>query len=173
MKAIATLLAIACAFILEGHVSPARAVNTGGDCSGMTATNYIMSDVADSTNSPTFVNLTDGNLTFAMASAGCASITFTAMPNARSNQQGTEFQLPNMQVRVLLDGNLSCAPALQDNTFYRRNGDGRPSTSFTRVCKNLSAGSHTVQVQFRQYQADPAANLIPSLEWHVLTVTHN
>ena len=75
-----------------------------------------------------------------------------------------------LRIRTLLDGNQLCAPALINDIFYASAisfADGIAG-SLTHVCKNVAAGIHTLQVQFRSDQGNNV-----ELFGHTLTVTHN
>jgi hypothetical protein len=68
-----------------------------------------------------------------------------------------------------MDGNNLCVPATYSDVFSSAVGP-TPITanSITRICKNVAAGAHTMQVQMRSDSADGGA-----MGSHVLTVTHN
>jgi hypothetical protein len=128
---------------------------------------YVSSDSNDQTSGTAWSNITDGHLNFTTSATGCVMITF----------EGAAFATPSssnvyevLYVRTLLDGNNLCAPALMADVFSDAEyPDPEIATSITRVCKNVAAGAHTIQVQFRGSSASGNDHI----NGHVLTVTHN
>jgi hypothetical protein len=74
-----------------------------------------------------------------------------------------------LHVRTLLDGNNLCTLAGYDDRFSEEEAPvPLIASSITRTCKNVAAGAHTLQVQFR---GDGSNNVF--ITSSVLTVTHN
>jgi hypothetical protein len=172
MKTLATMIAAALAVMLQGTFAGASATttSTSGHCIGMTITDYTSSYAFDDTNSTNWVNVTDGLVNFTTSSTGCVVITFAGPATATATNDGQYNQL---HVRTLLDGSNACVPAPYNDTFA---SDASPSpeiaSSITRVCKNVAAGAHTVQAQYRKDEHTVSAGDV-IIYSHVLTVTHN
>lgn len=165
MKTVTTLFAAALALVLQGAFAGAQAVNASGHCTGMTVTDFVSSDSDDQTGSTTWVNVTDGHLNLTTSSTGCVEITFSGLALVRQ----TSGTLTHLRVRTLMDGNNLCVPALTNDLFLLGDGPTAASAnSITHVCKNVTAGAHTVQVQFYSQEGD-----IVEIVGHELTVTHN
>jgi hypothetical protein len=166
MKTFATLVAACLTLVLQGTFAAAHANNTDGHCTGMTVTDFVSSDVTRDTTSTTYVNVIDGHLNFTTSATGCVAITFSGVGDVSNSLNGFAY----MFVRALLDGNQLCVPAATSPIFL---GSGQPrpvvAASFTHVCKNVAAGTHTVQVQFSVDSTNDEGELVG----HVLTVTHN
>ena len=166
MKTIATIFAAAFTLVLQGSFGGAHATNASGECTGMTVTTYVSSSANDQTYSTTFVNITDGLLHFTTSSPGCVIITFSGFAAVHPLAGSGE----TLHVRTLLDGNNLCMPAVAVDYFLL--AESNPATggahSITRICKNVTAGAHSVQVQ---YHEDGGGAV--DIEGHVLTVTHN
>ncbi len=160
------ILATALALVLQGTFTGAYATNATGHCTGMTVTDFVSSDKFDNTTSEAWVNITDGHLNFTTSATGCVSITFSGVGNIAPPSNG----LADLHMRTLLDGNNLCAPALTNDLFLQ-GGYGNPpasANSFMRICKNVVAGTHTLQVQFRSGEGYSVWIL-----GHQLAVTHN
>src|SRR5436309_745709 len=146
MKSIAILIAAPFALVLQGSFAGAQATTASGHCTGMTVTDYLSSNSFNGTSSTTFVNLTDGRLNFTTSSTGCVMITFSGPADV----QADSAHYNTLHVRTLLDGNQACVPDLYDDRFSEAEAPvPLIATSITRICKNVPAGAHRVQVQFR------------------------
>ncbi len=167
MKIISAMVAaIGFALALAGASATVQAdTGTGGHCPGMTITDYFSSYNYDHTASTSFVNVTDARVSFTTSSTGCVVITFAGPADIFPNGGGYDI----LHVRTLLDGNNPCVSAIYNDVFSQAVVP-MPVTanSITRVCKNVSPGSHYVQVQYRS-DAGGTAEIFS----HVLTVTHN
>jgi hypothetical protein len=168
MKTIATIIAAVLSFVLQGTFA-AHAANASGHCTGMTVTDFLSSDAVSGTTSPSWVNVTDGFLNFTTSGTGCVMITFSGHP--RLAPVSGHYQ--SLYVRTLLDGSSLCVPALSDDTFLEA-VDPPPliAASITHICKNVAAGTHSVQVQFVDEDSGGSTGAV-SIHGHVLTVTHN
>lgn len=163
MKSLTTLIAFCLAIVLQSAFAGAQATNASGHCTGMTVTDYVSSDFNNSTSSNNWVDITDGRLNFTTSATGCVMIMFSAVANVIPSSGYT-----SLHVRTLLDGNGLCLPALADDTFEDANNRAPTGArEFTRVCKNVPAGVHSVRVQFSCY-----GGTCQTTE-HVLTLTHN
>jgi hypothetical protein len=103
---------------------------------------------------------------FTTSATGCVSITFSGVGNISPPNNS----LADMHVRTLMDGNNLCVPAGTNDTFLQ-GGYGNPplsANSITRICKNVAAGTHTLQAQFRSSEGYTVWVL-----GHQLAVTHN
>lgn len=170
MKSAFIVAAAVLALLLQGGLTSAHAINASGHCTGATVTDYLSSDRRDQTASATFVNLTDGKLTFITSGTGCVVILFSGSAAVSSVDDGF-YDL--MHVRTLLDGTSNCAPGTTSDIFLSaRNPGPANASSITRICKNVTAGVHTVQVQFRNETGAPDGGS-SDIAGHILTVTHN
>lgn len=169
MKAFSTMGAAALALALQAGFATAHAdsTSTGGHCTGMMVTDYVISKAATTTSSEAFQNITDGNLNFTTSATGCVVITFSAIGVLSPPSDGsTEF----LDVRTLLDGSNLCMPAQYDPLFLADELTSIGSeNSATHICKSVTAGAHTVQVQFRSSPGGSNVTIISP----TLTVTHN
>lgn len=166
MRAMAVVMAVWAAFTIHASWSEAEAASASGECAAPTATAFVSSDQTDSTASTSWVNVTDGRLNFTTAAAGCVTITFSG-PAYANDGPGDDYN--TLHVRTLLDGNTLCVPALYSDVFSQAQYPP-PDTanSITRICKNIAAGAHNVQVQYRGDNASFAVVILS----HVLTVAH-
>src|SRR5581483_5766229 len=147
MKTVFVIFAAALALVLQGGFAAAQANSSSGHCTAMTVTDYVSSDAAINTTSGAWVNVIDGHLNFTTSNIGCVMITFSAEAGVFTNGGSlTEA----MHVRTLMDGNNLCAPATMPDIFLLST-DPAPQTanSITHVCKNVAAGAHNVQMQYR------------------------
>lgn len=168
MKAVSTIFAAALALAFQGSFAGAYAssTGTGGHCTGMTVTDYVSSYAYDQTSSTAWVNITDGNLNFTTSATGCVMITFAGTGIAAADSPNVYSAL---LVRTLLDGNNLCVPAPYDDVFSEAVQPApKIAGSITHICKNVTAGAHTLRVQFHSN-----GNGAVAIESHVLTVTHN
>jgi hypothetical protein len=163
MRTLATMIAAVLALTLQSTFVDAQANSTSGHCTAMTVTDYVLSDFNDATNSQAWVNITDGHMSFTTSATGCVIITFSASPSVVPNSSYEQ-----LHVRTLLDGNNLCALALSNDNFLESQRLPEPASSITRICKNVTPGTHTLQAQFRS----DMGSLVEILS-HVLTVTHN
>jgi hypothetical protein len=163
MKTLATIFAALLALALQGGFAGAQANSTSGHCTGMTVTDFVSSDVINQTTSSAWQNVTDAHLNFTTSSTGCVVITFEGVASVSGNG-GSGW----LRVRTLMDGNNLCVPATTDPSVLIA-ADPAPAiaSSIIRVCKNVTAGAHTVQVQYN------SGSGIAEIDGHVLTVTHN
>jgi hypothetical protein len=164
MKTLATMIAACLALILHGAFVSAQATEISGHCTAMTVTDYVMSDHNDGTQSQAWVNITDGHLNLTTSATGCVIIMFSALAGVFPGS-GNE----QLHVRTLLDGNNLCAPPFSSDDLL----DGvapvpESATSVTRICRGVTAGAHTLQVQFRSDNGNEV-----TLSSHVLTITHS
>lgn len=128
----------------------------------MTVTDYLSSSFNNSTDSHSWVDITDGRLNFTTSAIGCVMITFSAVANVIPSGGYS-----SLHVRTLLDG-ATCMPAQADDTFEDAvNPAPTGARAFTRVCKNVPAGVHAVRVQYSNFGGTGQTTA------HVLTVTHN
>lgn len=170
----AYLLAAICAMLAApAGISPAHAASTGGLCSGAT-TSFHISDVHNTTTTSQWENLNDARLSFTSVNPGCAVVTFSGPASVVAAPQANYANY--LHVRVLLDGKSLCAPAKQDDTFatnYSADPQYHPQSTYavsiSRICKNLPAGGHTVQIQYRQDLNEVSATILG----HIIAVTHD
>ncbi len=162
MKMTVAMFATALAFVLQGAFLTAHADETAsGHCTGMTVTDFLSSSHNNRAFTATWKAITDAHLNFTTSSTGCVVVTFSGVAALSSTNI--------IHVRTLLDGNNLCVPALTNDFFFSGSGSDGSAHSITRVCKNVSAGAHTVQVQYRG-----ESKFLPiEMLGHVLTVTHN
>ena len=86
---------------------------------------------------------------------------------AETNSANTGYEF--LLVRTLLDGNSPCVPALTNTTMLGATSPAPYSANtIVHICKNVAAGTHTVQVQYR---GDFGSEV--QINGHVLTVMHN
>ena len=165
MKFASIIFVAALALVLQGGFAAAHATAISGHCAGTTLTEFISSDVHDSTNSTSFVNLTDAKLSFTTSASGCVIITFSGVAVVLPVSGSYQY----LNVRTLLDRHSDCAPGNNSNVFLAT-GDVEPTSanSITRVCKNVAPGAHTLQVQYRSTNGGYV-----QISGHVLTVMHN
>ena len=168
MKTISTIFAAALALVLQGAFAGAYAstTSTGGHCTGMTVTDYVASRGVSDTTSTAWQNVTDAQLNFTTSAAGCVIVTFSGVAYVGAGPN----DFITMYVRTLFDGNNTCAPGGYDDRF---SGAAAPvplaASSITRICKNVPAGAHTLQVQYHGSDGVNHAYIFSS----VLTLTHN
>lgn len=167
MKTISLIFAAVLALVSQVGLAAAHAdTSTGGHCTGMTVTDFVSSEAQSTTTSAAWQNVTDAHLNFTTSATGCVIITFAGPATA----SGVANEYAQLHVRTLLDGSNLCVPAQYDDTFL----DVMPpspsiAASIVRTCKNVSAGTHTVQVQFRFSGGGNKVFITSS----VLTVAHN
>ena len=167
MKLTSTIIAAGFALVLQGAFAGAYANATGGHCTGMTVTDYVSSDVNQSTSSTAWVNITDGQLNFTTPATGCVVVTFSGLAFDSPNTTGVYQYL---YVRTLLDGHNLCVPALTNDTFAAAQlPSPLTATSITRICKNVAAGAHSIQAQM-SVNSSAGTSYVTG---HQLTVTHN
>lgn len=161
MKSVLTIFATGLVLALQGAFVTAHADETAsGHCTGMTVTDFLSSSHNGRAATAEWKNITEAHLNFTTSGTGCVVITFSGVAVPSSIQ--------DIHVRTLLDGNNLCAPALMNDMFLSTSLV-ESAQSITRVCKNVPAGVHTVQVQYRGED-----NFNPfEILGHVLTVTHN
>ena len=165
MNTLATIASAALALAVQGAFVGAHATNSNGHCTGMTVSDYVDSDFDDHTTSTSFQNLTDGHLNFTTSATGCVMITFSGFAEIYPQAAIGEA----LRVRTLLDGNNLCFPAYGDDTFLEGTAPATAGAhSITRICKNVTAGTHTVQVQYRGSVGGAV-----EIAGHMLTITHN
>lgn len=120
----------------------------------------IASDAYDQTTSTTWVNLTDGLISYSTRRAGCALVTLSGASSA-----GGDFLL----VQALLDGTTVCAPSGNINSQIFASGSTEDEAhSMTYLCTNVAAGSHTLQMQYESYAGGSV-----TFSGHTLVVAHN
>lgn len=165
MKLLATIASAAFALVVHSAFAGAQAANSSGHCTGVTVTDYLTSDFDDHTTSTTFQNLTDGHLNVTTSTTGCVMITFSGFAEIYPQAAVGEA----LRVRTLLDGNNLCYPAYGDDTFLEGSAPATAGAhSITRICKNVTAGAHTVQVQYRSSVGGAV-----EIAGHMLTIAHN
>jgi len=165
MKLTSTIITAVLALALQGAFVDAQANSTSGHCTGMTVTDYVSSDSNTAKNSISWQNVTDGHLNFTTSSTGCVVITFVATAGVTPSNDGSFGYL---YVRTLLDGNNLCMPATYNEIIHSGQYPGNASAdSITHICRNVAAGVHTVQVQYK------TNDVIGLIDAPVLTVTHN
>jgi hypothetical protein len=169
MKPISTIFAAALMLAFQGRFAGAHADGTTssrGHCEGMAVVDYVSSDADAQTTSPTFVNITDGLVRFTTSHTGCVAITFSGFAAIHPLVNSGEV----LHVQTLLDGSNLCIPAPAYDVFLQASSN--PATdgahSITRICKNVTAGAHSVQAQFHNAEGGTV-----EIDGHVLTVTHN
>jgi hypothetical protein len=171
MKSLATMLVTGLAFVLQSGFAGTWAdgtTSTSGHCTGMTVTDYVSSDALSATNSSAWQNVTDAHLNFTTSATGCLIITFSGPVHSTAATIASNF----LHVRTLLDGNNLCTLAHYNDRFLGA-PDPAPlvAASTTRTCKNVAAGAHTLQVQFRNEDGLNTDTVF--INSSVLTVTHN
>lgn len=172
MKTAFIIFAACLAFAVQGRFADAAAPVTHAHCTGMTVTDSTASaaqSYADS-DSSTWQNVTDANRSFTLSSAGCAVIGFSALASASNNNSGFQY----IYLRMLVDGVPACAPTNTDTVFYSSVGgyEAGVTASTTRICEHLTAGPHTVQVQFFN-DSVLGTDGTAQIDSPTLTVTHN
>ena len=168
MKPLVRMISAALALVLQSGFAGAYAssTSTSGHCTGMTVTDYTSSWAENITASEAWQNVTDAHVNFTTSATGCVIITFSgpAVVTAATDSDNI------LHVRTLLDGNNLCAPAYYDDRFEQAVSPAPLiASSITRTCKNVAAGAHVLQVQFRG--TDGTHNVY--IHSSVLTVTHN
>jgi hypothetical protein len=168
MKLLGTMIASGLALVLQGGFAAVHAdTSTSGHCTAMTVTDYISSASTSTTNSTAWQNVIDAHLNFTTSGVGCVIITFSGPANVAPSVANDYAVL---HVRTLLDGNNLCVPALFDDRFSEAQVPVPvTANSITRICKNVAARPHAIQVQFHSDNSNYFVYIHSSL----LTVTHN
>jgi hypothetical protein len=169
MKTVSIIFAATLVFALQGGSTDARA-DTGysAHCTGMNVSDSFSSYAVDQTKSTTnWINVTDAHVTFTTsATGGCATVTFSGLVSISVISPYGEA----LHLRTLLDGKSLCEPATTVDIFYYAPQEPAPeiAATATRICRNLAAGTHTLQVQ---YKGDLGGGV--QIAGHELIVTHN
>ncbi len=164
-------LVVPAALLLAASLVPAQAAELGDSLSGQglhepTAitgdckfkkTAYTESDAESFTSATTYINVSDGAVSFNQGgrSAGCIAVHFEAQ------SAGTSSEI--LLVRALLDG----TPMFPPEIDFSGHDVVAVTHSFTWE-GTASPGNHTVQMQFRS--SDGKADVF--IEPHVTTVQH-
>ena len=120
------------------HDNERPAATTTGTCTE-SAAGYSVSTSFQSTRSTSWTTVNGTTLSFKQGSSGCVEVSFSA-------ETGT---LPgdNLLARVVLDSSTVCSPT--NNLFGAQgNSDNPADRAMNFICPSVSAGSHTVKVQF-------------------------
>ena len=171
MRATISIVFAAClAFAIQGPFAGAQATVNHAHCTAMNVTDSTTSDQTSYSDGNTWQNVIDGSGTFTLSGAGCAVISFSAVVVATT--YSTDFEY--LYLRILVDGKSTCALAYATQLLYSSDQGVNTSAvpaSVTRVCEHLTAGTHTVQVQYENVPSSGGGDvevLAPTL-----TVTHN
>lgn len=120
------------------HDSQQPAVPTAGTCTE-SAAGYSVSTAFQTTSRTTWTTVNGTTLSFNQGSAGCVEVSFSA-------EAGT-VPGDNLLARVVLDTSTICTPT--NNLFGAQgNSDNPADRAMNFICPSVSAGSHTVKVQF-------------------------
>ena len=120
------------------HDTKTPAVAATGTCTE-SAAGYSVSTAFQSTSKTSWTTVNGTTLSFKQGSAGCVEVSFSA-------ETGT---LPgdNLLARVVLDSSTVCTPT--NNLFGAEgNSDNPADRAMNFICPSVSAGSHSVKVQF-------------------------
>ena len=106
----------------------------------LTGMKYSVSTDLQKTGSRQFRDATGTSVSFTQSQAGCVEVDFSAEAAATPNEL--------LVTQVVLDGSTVCLPA--DNVF----ASDSPSSDLAAhamnyICPSVTAGNHTVKVQFR------------------------
>jgi|SRR5579871_587872 len=113
------------------------AVSTGTCTEGGAA--YSVATGAQYTSKTSWTTVTGTTVSFKQGSAGCVEVSFSG--------EAATTPGDNLLARVLLDGSTACSPT--DNLFGAEgNSDNPADRAMNYICPSVSAGSHTVKVQF-------------------------
>ena len=120
------------------HDNQAPIAATAGTCTEGAA-GYSVSTAFQSTNRTSWTTVNGTTLSFKQGAAGCVEVSFTA-------EAGT-VPGDNLLARVVLDTSTICTPT--NNLFGAQgNSDNPADRAMNFICPSVSAGSHTVKVQF-------------------------
>lgn len=161
-----TMMLSGAALLLLGALAPAAAQDRSGEATPAAAGSCKTSetDYATRTNevgaSGSKKIVPGSAVTFRQATAGCVIVTFSAESNVGPNA--------TLRVRPLLDNQASCQPG--GPAVFWSSDDVRffGVRSFTWICEDVSAGRHTVKMEFFRDGSGPAKLLFRSV-----TVQHN
>jgi|SRR5215469_1268698 len=120
------------------HDSEQPTAGATGTCTE-SAAGYSVSTSFQSTRRTSWSTVNGTTISFKQGSAGCVEVSF-------SGEAGT---LPgdNLLARVVLDTSTICTPT--NNLFGAEGSSDNPADrAMNFICPSVSAGSHTVKVQF-------------------------
>jgi hypothetical protein len=126
------------ALATDFHNNAQPANTTSGTCTEGAA-GYSVSTGFQSTSRTSWTTVNGTTLSFQQGSAGCVEVSFSA-------EAGT-WPGDNLLARVVLDSGTVCAPT---NNFFgaEGNSDNPADRAMNFICPSVSAGGHTVKVQF-------------------------
>ena len=161
MKTALAILAICATPMASATFGGAQAAATSGTCSKLADTEFVTSDALDYTNSEDWIGLSDGLINFISKKSGCVIVTLSGTSDADINTI--------LRVRTVLDGATICGPGLGNDADIFAEDPPFGAHSMTYVCKDVPAGSHSVQMQYKSFNGDH----VVAFRGHTLTVTHN
>jgi hypothetical protein len=105
-----------------------------------TAEGYSQSTTLQTTGSKAFTDVSGTSVSFTQGAAGCVEVSFSA--------EAATMPREILVTQVVLDGGTVCAPS--DNLFASDSPSGDLAAhAMNYICPSVTAGSHTVKVQFR------------------------
>lgn len=148
-----------------GAMPAAAPAATSGTCAGMTVIDHKEdSATSASTKSSAFVAVPNGTLAFTQGSAGCAIVTFSA-----------ETYAPYINyfliARAVLDSGTVGNPGpvtLSGDDDENNNKQSVRTHGFTFVFPNVTAGAHSIAMQYRSFVSGKEV----FLGKHSLTIAH-
>ncbi|MFL5238254.1 MAG: hypothetical protein ACJ8EL_11735 [Rhizomicrobium sp.] len=155
-------LVVPAALLLAGSLVSARAAGPhaptviSGDCK-FKKTAYVESDSENSTLATTYINVSDGAVSFTQGGriTGCVAVHFEA--------QSAGTGSASLLVRALLDGT-----SMFPSEIYFAGHDVVTATHGFSWYGTAAPGSHTVQIQYRSSETGTYVFIEP----HVTTVQH-
>ena len=125
---------------IRQHESKPLSPNISTGACLLTGMKYSVSTDLQKTGSRAFRDATGTSVSFTQSQAGCVEVDFSAEAAATPNEL--------LVTQVVLDGSTVCLPA--DNVF----ASDSPSSDLAAhamnyICPSVTAGNHTVKVQFR------------------------
>lgn len=121
----------------EHRMTPPEDTGTGTCTEG--AIGYSVSTTLQSTSKKSFSDVSGTQISFTQGAAGCVEVSFSAEAGTAAGE--------TLLAQVLLDGKTACEPG--SNLFASEGTTDNPADhAMNYICPSVSAGSHSVKVQF-------------------------
>jgi len=155
MRNLSSLIAPA-ALLLAALAVPAHATVISGDCK-FKKTAYVESDSENASQATTYINVSDGAVSFNQGgrTAACIGVHFEA--------QSAGTGSASLLVRALLDG----TPMFPPEIYFAGHDIVTAAHGFSWY-GTVAPGSHTVQIQYRSSESGTYVFIEP----HLTTVQH-
>ena len=137
------------AMLPHAQADPPVAGTCGTAANPLTGMKFITSTFLSTTDSGDYANFAEAGVKFTQARTGCVVVSFSAQAYV-SNQSGA-----GIQVRAVLDGTTVCEPPGVSFGGFKPDGHV-PASAMSFVCKGITAGEHTLRMQFRLVGLFPA-----------------